>query len=93
MKAIDCRAQLSARPRSVKIVQVAELSRSSPVLSERKRRFPMLYYALVFLVVALIAGVLGFGGIAGASASIAQVLFFIFVVLFVVSLAMRLLRR
>ena len=27
----------------------------------------MLYYALVFLVVALIAGVLGFGGIAGAS--------------------------
>ena len=29
----------------------------------------MLYYALVFLVIALIAGVLGFGGIAGASAS------------------------
>jgi len=35
----------------------------------------MLYYALLFLVVAIIAGVLGFGGIAGASASIAQVLF------------------
>jgi len=53
----------------------------------------MLYYALVFLVVALIAGLLGFGGIAGASASIAQVLFFLFLVLFVVSLFMRLMRR
>ena len=38
----------------------------------------MLYYALVFLVVAIIAGVLGFGGIAGASAGIAQILFFLF---------------
>lgn len=53
----------------------------------------MLYYALVFLVVALIAGVLGFGGIAGASASIAQILFFIFLVLFIVSIAMRVLKR
>jgi uncharacterized membrane protein YtjA (UPF0391 family) len=57
------------------------------------KEIAMLYYALVFLVVALIAGVLGFGGIAGASASIAQVLFFIFLVLFVVSLVMQLMRR
>lgn len=46
----------------------------------------MLYYALVFLVVALIAGALGFGGIAGASVGIAKVLFFLFIILFVVSL-------
>jgi uncharacterized membrane protein YtjA (UPF0391 family) len=46
----------------------------------------MLYYALVFLVIALIAGALVFGGIAGAATSIARVLFFLFLVLFVVSL-------
>ena len=37
----------------------------------------MLYWALIFLVVAIIAGALGFGGIAGASVGIAQILFFI----------------
>jgi uncharacterized membrane protein YtjA (UPF0391 family) len=50
------------------------------------RRHPMLYYTLVFLIVALIAGVLGFGGIAGAAAGIAKILFFVFLVLFVLSL-------
>ena len=53
----------------------------------------MLYYALVFLVVSLIAGVLGFGGIAGASAGIAKILFGIFIILFLISLAMRLFRQ
>jgi len=38
----------------------------------------MLYYALIFLVVALIAGFLGFGGIAFAAAGIAKILFFYF---------------
>jgi uncharacterized membrane protein YtjA (UPF0391 family) len=50
----------------------------------------MLYWALMFFVVALIAGVLGFGGIASASAGIAQVLFFVFLVLLVASLIMHL---
>ncbi|MGB3038959.1 MAG: DUF1328 domain-containing protein, partial [Methyloceanibacter sp.] len=36
----------------------------------------MLYWALVFLIVALVAAALGFGGIAGASAGIAKILFF-----------------
>lgn len=53
----------------------------------------MLYWALVFLVVALIAGALGFGGIAGASAGIAQILFVIFVVLLCVSLVAGFMRR
>lgn len=35
----------------------------------------MLYWAAVFLVIALVAGVLGFGGIAGLSSNIAWVLF------------------
>jgi uncharacterized membrane protein YtjA (UPF0391 family) len=55
--------------------------------------FIMLYWALVFLVVALIAGALGFGGIAGASAGIAQILFFVFLVLLVVSVVMHFFRR
>jgi uncharacterized membrane protein YtjA (UPF0391 family) len=45
----------------------------------------VLYYAIVFLIVALIAGVLGFGGIAGTAAGIAKILFLIFLVLFLVS--------
>ena len=41
----------------------------------------MLYYALVFLLVALIAGALGFGFVAFAAAGIAKICFFIFVVM------------
>lgn len=48
----------------------------------------MLYWAVIFLVVALIAAVFGFGGIASASAGIAQILFFIFLILFVAGLVM-----
>lgn len=48
----------------------------------------MLYWAFVFLVVALVAGALGFGGIAGTAADVSRVLFGIFVVLFVVGLVL-----
>ncbi len=53
----------------------------------------MLYWALLFFVVAIVAAIFGFGGIASASAGIAQVLFFIFLVLFVVTLIMRFVRK
>jgi uncharacterized membrane protein YtjA (UPF0391 family) len=53
----------------------------------------MLYYSLVFLVIALIAAALGFGGIAGTSAGIAQILFYVFLVLFAVSLLAKLFRK
>jgi uncharacterized membrane protein YtjA (UPF0391 family) len=46
----------------------------------------MLYWALVFLVVALVAGLLGFSSIYVAAAGIAKILFFVFLVLFLVSL-------
>src|SRR5271165_678483 len=49
----------------------------------------MLYYAVVFLVIAIIAGFFGFTGIAGTSAWIAHVLFVLFLVLFIVSLIFR----
>jgi uncharacterized membrane protein YtjA (UPF0391 family) len=47
----------------------------------------MLYYALVFLLIALFAGVLGFGGIAIAAAGIAKIFFVVFLVLFVLGMA------
>ncbi|NYZ17698.1 DUF1328 domain-containing protein [Azospirillum sp. RWY-5-1] len=53
----------------------------------------MLYWAAVFLVIALVAGLFGFGGVASASAGIAQFLFFLFVVLFAASLILGLVRR
>src|SRR5258708_943038 len=59
----------------------------------RGRRRRMLYYALVFLVIAFVAAIFGFGGIAATSASIAKILFFLFLVMFLVSLVMHLGRR
>ena len=53
----------------------------------------MLYYAVVFLVIALIAALLGFTGIAASAVGIAKILFFVFVLLFVVSLVVGLVRR
>lgn len=46
----------------------------------------MLYWTMVFLVIALIAALFGFTGIYAAASGIAQILFFIFLVLFVISL-------
>jgi uncharacterized membrane protein YtjA (UPF0391 family) len=53
----------------------------------------MLYWALMFLLVALVAAVFGFGGIASTAAGIAQILFVIALVLFVLSLFMGFTRR
>src|SRR5690606_28214826 len=60
--------------------------------SNRKDR-TMLYWAIVFLVIALIAAALGFGGIAGAASGIAQVLFVVFLAIFVISLFIGIGRR
>ena len=46
----------------------------------------MLYWAAVFLVVALIAAVLGFSGIAGLSMNIAWILFVVGLILAIVFL-------
>jgi uncharacterized membrane protein YtjA (UPF0391 family) len=53
----------------------------------------MLYWAAVFLVIAIIAGLLGFGAIAFAAAGIAKVLFFVFLILFIISLIGNITRR
>jgi uncharacterized membrane protein YtjA (UPF0391 family) len=53
----------------------------------------MLYWALVFLVVAIIAGALGYFVIAGTAAGIAKILFFIFLVYLAISLIAGFVRR
>jgi uncharacterized membrane protein YtjA (UPF0391 family) len=52
----------------------------------------MLYWALMFLLVAVIAAVFGFTGLSLAAAGIAKLLFFLFLVLFVVTFASHLMR-
>jgi uncharacterized membrane protein YtjA (UPF0391 family) len=52
----------------------------------------VLYYAAVFLVIALVAALLGFGGIAAGAVEIAKVLFFVFLIMAVVSLVVGLVR-
>jgi uncharacterized membrane protein YtjA (UPF0391 family) len=48
----------------------------------------MLYWALVFFIIAIVAAILGFGGIAATASSIAQILFFVFLVIFLITLVM-----
>lgn len=53
----------------------------------------MLYWALIFLIVALIAAALGFGGVAAGAGMIAKILFFLFLVLFLITLIVGFTRR
>jgi len=45
----------------------------------------MLYYAFLFLLLAIVAGILGFGVIAGTAAMIAKVIFVLFIIHFAAS--------
>jgi uncharacterized membrane protein YtjA (UPF0391 family) len=47
---------------------------------QRTSEVIMLYYAAVFLLIAIIAAVFGFGGIAAGAAGIAKILFVLFLI-------------
>jgi uncharacterized membrane protein YtjA (UPF0391 family) len=53
----------------------------------------LLYWAVVFLIVAIVAAFFGFGGVAGTAMSGAHLLFWVAIVLFVVSVIAGILRR
>lgn len=53
----------------------------------------LIYYAIVFLVVALIAAFLGFGGLAGTAMSGAHLLLMVAVVFVIIGLVAGVLRR
>jgi uncharacterized membrane protein YtjA (UPF0391 family) len=45
----------------------------------------MLWWAIIFFIIAVIAAIFGFGGIAAGAMVIAKVLFVIFLILFIIS--------
>ena len=53
----------------------------------------MLYYAVVFFIIALIAARFGFGGIAAGAAGIAKILFVVFLIVALVTFLLSLARR
>jgi uncharacterized membrane protein YtjA (UPF0391 family) len=57
------------------------------------RRPTMLYWAVVFFIVAIVAAIFGFGGIAGSAAGIAKILFIIFIVMFLISLVLNMAKK
>jgi len=52
----------------------------------------MLYYAVIFFVIALIAAIFGFTGLAAGAASIAKLLFFVFLIFAAVTFVFSLMR-
>lgn len=53
----------------------------------------MLYWAWMFLIVAVVAGLFGFGSHASASTAVAQILFYLFSGLLVLALIARFIRN
>lgn len=53
----------------------------------------MLYWAVIFFIIAIVAAIFGFGGIAAGAQSIAMILFWLFLVIFIITLIMGLIRR
>ena len=53
----------------------------------------MLYWSLIFFIIAIIAAIFGFGNIAAGAETIALWLFWIFIIIFLVTLILGLVRR
>jgi uncharacterized membrane protein YtjA (UPF0391 family) len=64
----------------------ARLGARDTDLSQLVKEFAMLYWAGVFLVIALVAMAFGFFPVAGAALGFAKVLFFVFLILFLISM-------
>lgn len=53
----------------------------------------LLYYAIVFLIIAVVAAALGFGGVAGTAMEGARLIFWVAIVLFIVAIVANFVRR
>src|SRR5690348_17101774 len=87
--AVLSRGETAGTGRTVRCIERG--TRGSPQVppasnARRMEEHTMLYYAIVFLIIALIAGFFGFFGVAGLAAGIAKILFVIFIILFIASL-------
>lgn len=52
----------------------------------------MLRWAAIFFIIAIVAAIFGFGDIADGATDIARILFFVFLILFLISVIMKLLK-
>jgi uncharacterized membrane protein YtjA (UPF0391 family) len=52
----------------------------------------MLYYAVVFFIIAIVAAVFGFSGLAAGAAGIAKILFVVFLVIAIATFVVNLMR-
>jgi uncharacterized membrane protein YtjA (UPF0391 family) len=75
------------KPTSASIVHVVTKT------GKEKTMGNLLYWAVVFLIVALVAALLGFVGVAGVAMEGARLLFWVAIVLFIVALIGGLFRR
>jgi uncharacterized membrane protein YtjA (UPF0391 family) len=80
-----------AASRLARSVQTAFLPRARR--RSHQGGFAVLYYAVVFFIVALISALFGFGGVAAGAASIAKILFIIFLIVSIVTFLMSLARK
>jgi uncharacterized membrane protein YtjA (UPF0391 family) len=70
-----------------------EIIRGARHAGHGSRRPIMLYYAVVFFIIALIAALFGFGGIAVAAAGIAKIQFVVLLIVALVTFLLSLARR
>ena len=77
---LQMKSTLDASPRERSVMGMDAF-----LLRRTREEIAVLYYALMFLVVALIAAVLGMSGVAGVASQIAWVLFIIGIILLVVN--------
>jgi uncharacterized membrane protein YtjA (UPF0391 family) len=84
-----CKDSTLPKTRTLKLFRQSTCT-SAP---QEVKKAKMLYYTLIFLLIAIVAGILGFWAVAGVAAVIAKTLFFIFLVVFIISLLGGLTRR
>ena len=53
----------------------------------------MLYFAIVFLVIALVTALFGFGGIAASAAGVAKIVFFVLIAIALITFVYSLTRK
>lgn len=78
--------------RRVRLVLSVHSSMPSSLFFRVAKENLMLYYALVFFIIAIVAAVLGFSGLAASAAGIAKILFVVFLVMAIATFVVNLLR-
>jgi uncharacterized membrane protein YtjA (UPF0391 family) len=89
---VEASQELRVEPTGTEDAESGSRRYAPPPIHRQPEAF-MLYYAVVFLIIALVAALLGFGGIAAGAASIAKILFVVFLIVAIVTFLLSLGRR